>query len=185
MSSRINRLAGVYRAHISVPWQDGLAAVQKIIFAVYDKHDELRLRANIGEIELATKSAGHHWQLIDVTHAFPDWMMSQEYRDSYFECPEDMTSYMTGEIAEFSEHLIGSLRRQLSDVADANTVTALVGVGTLFGLTRVSKVVDSIADAVQGRLVVFFPGEYANNNYRLLDARDGWNYMAVPLLATE
>ena len=33
----------------------------------------------------------------------------------------------------------------------------------------------------RGRLVVFFPGQYEQNNYRLLDARDGWNYMAVPI----
>ena len=34
---------------------------------------------------------------------------------------------------------------------------------------------------VRGRLVVFFPGTLEQNNYRLLDARDGWNYMAVPI----
>ena len=36
---------------------------------------------------------------------------------------------------------------------------------------------------IKGRLVVFFPGQYEHNNYRLLDARDGWNYMAVPITA--
>ena len=35
--------------------------------------------------------------------------------------------------------------------------------------------------AIQGRLAVFFPGAYAQNHYRLLDARDGWNYLAVPI----
>ncbi|MEZ5621888.1 MAG: hypothetical protein R3E78_11740 [Burkholderiaceae bacterium] len=37
-----------------MPWQAGLAAIQRVIFAVYDKADELRLRASIGEFELAT-----------------------------------------------------------------------------------------------------------------------------------
>lgn len=62
-----------------------------------------------------------------------------------------------------------------------------MGVGSLFGLARVSSVVEGIKDAVGGRLVVFFPGEYhpENHAYRLLDARDGWNYLAVPLLAKE
>jgi hypothetical protein len=32
---------------------------------------------------------------------------------------------------------------------------------------------------------VFFPGVYENNNYRLLDARDGWNYLAVPITMQE
>ena len=30
-------------------------------------------------------------------------------------------------------------------------------------------------------LSIFFPGQYEQNNYRLLDARDGWNYLAVPI----
>jgi len=29
---------------------------------------------------------------------------------------------------------------------------------------------------IRGRLLLFFPGEFENNNYRLLDAQDGWNY---------
>ena len=39
--------------------------------------------------------------------------------------------------------------------------------------------------SIRGRLVVFFPGEYENGNYRFLDARDGWSYRAVPILASE
>jgi len=38
---------------------------------------------------------------------------------------------------------------------------------------------------IQGRLLIFFPGVYEQNNYRLLDARDGWNYLAVPITAHE
>jgi hypothetical protein len=38
-----------------------------------------------------------------------------------------------------------------------------------------------VEQAIRGRLVLFFPGEYENRNYRLLDARDGWNYLAVPI----
>ena len=68
-----------------------------------------------------------------------------------------------------------------------DTVVALLGVGTLFGLARVSSVVEGIKEAVDGRLLVFFPGEHhpENHTYRLLDARDGWNYLAVPLLAQD
>ena len=62
---------------------------------------------------------------------------------------------------------------------------ALLGVGALFGVARVSSLVEGVKDAVDGRLLVFFPGEYhpETHSYRLLDARDGWNYLAVPLLA--
>jgi hypothetical protein len=62
-----------------------------------------------------------------------------------------------------------------------------MGVGTLFGLARVSSVVEGIKDSIQGRLLVFFPGEHLpeNHTYRLLDARDGWNYLAVHLMAQD
>jgi hypothetical protein len=64
-----------------------------------------------------------------------------------------------------------------------NTVVALKGVGSLFGLLKVKEVVDKFAPMVNGRLLVFFPGSYENNNYRLLDGYDGWNYHAVPITA--
>ena len=33
--------------------------------------------------------------------------------------------------------------------------------------------------------VVLFPGEYRHNVYRFMDARDGFNYMAVPITSSE
>jgi hypothetical protein len=36
-------------------------------------------------------------------------------------------------------------------------------------------------DSVLGRMLVFFRGEYTGNVYRFMDARDGFNYMAVPI----
>lgn len=187
MSSKVAKLADTYRRHLSVPWQAGLAAIQRVIFAVYDKADELRLRANVGEFELATQQAGKQWLLLDVTNAFPLWMAAQEYRDAYFESPEDLAGYQTGELTEFVADLTAKLRARIAAEAGPDTVVALLGVGALFGLARVSSVVEGIKESVQGRLLVFFPGEHhpENHTYRLLDARDGWNYLAVPLLAKE
>ena len=45
MSSKVARLVSAYRQHLAMPWQPGLAAIQRVIFVVYDKTDELRLRA--------------------------------------------------------------------------------------------------------------------------------------------
>jgi hypothetical protein len=187
MSSRVSKLASTYRQHLSVPWQAGLAAIQRVIFAVYDKADELRLRANVGEFELATQQAGKQWLLLDVTNAFPEWMAELEYREAYFESPENLAGYQTGELTEFAADLKAKLAARISAEAGPDTVVALLGVGTLFGVARVSALVESIKENVQGRLLVFFPGEYQpeNHTYRLLDARDGWNYLAVALLAHE
>ena len=185
MSSKVSKLVSTYREHLTVPWQSGLAAIQRVIFAVYDKTDELRLRANIDEFSLVTQQAGKEWLLLDVTNAFAQWMSSQEYRDAYFESPEDLAGYQTGELTEFIADLTARLTTRISAEAGPNTVVALMGVGALFGLARVSSVVEGIKESVEGRLLVFFPGEYhpENHAYRLLDARDGWNYLAVPLMA--
>ncbi len=187
MSSKVSKLVAVYRQHLSVPWQPGLAAIQRVIFAVYDKADELRLRANTDEFALATQQAGKRWLLLDLTNAFPDWMAAQEYRDAYFESPEDLAGYQTGELTEFISDLNAKLKARISAETGPDTVVALLGVGTLFGLGRVSSVVEGIKEAIEGRLLVFFPGEHhpENHSYRLLDARDGWNYLAVPLLARD
>ena len=76
MSSKVAKLASAYRQHLSVPWQPGLAAIQRVIFAVYDKADELRLRANVGEFELLTHSklarTGFCW--ISPTHFRSGWL---------------------------------------------------------------------------------------------------------------
>lgn len=187
MSSKVAKLVSTYRQHLTVPWQEGLAAIQRVIFAVYDKADELRLRANVGEFELVTQQAGKQWLLLDVTNAFPDWMAAQEYRDAYFESPEDLAGYQAGELTEFVFDLNSKLKSRISAEAGQETVVALLGVGALFGLARVSSLVEGIKEVIQGRLLVFFPGEYhpENHTYRLLDARDGWNYLAVPLLAQD
>ena len=42
---------------------------------------------------------------------------------------------------------------------------------------------EQVQNDIPGRLLVFFPGTYEDNIYRLLDARDGWNYHAVPITA--
>jgi len=63
-------------------------------------------------------------------------------------------------------------------------VVAVSGVASLFGFMRVSRLMELVEDSICGRLLVLFPGAYEDNNYRLLDARDGWNYHAVPITAT-
>ncbi len=179
--SRVDRLLKDYEHHISLPWQKGIAGAQKVIFVVYDKTDELKLRFKIEEFAMATKAAGHAWILYDLTDSFPVWMSELDYRENYFECPDDIDGMML----QFMEKIITDITRTLNDSSqDEESVVTLMGVACLFGFARVSEVVQKVAPHVRGRLVVFFPGEHEANNYRLLDARDGWNYLAVPIKAT-
>ena len=97
-------------------------------------------------------------------------MASTSYRDSYFESPEDLQLKLE---EEFLEHVRRSrtgrcLRRRMRT---DGSVAAVYGVASLFGFVRVSELMKAIESDVRGRIAVFFPGEYEDSNYRLLDAR--------------
>jgi hypothetical protein len=176
MSSRVARLVQNFERHASIPWPTNVAGPQRIWFAVYDKNDERRVRARIGEFGLACGRAGHGWCLVDLTDAFPEWLAGHKYRDRYFAKPEALE--VTLDV--FLAHAATRVREALK-IADEDTVVALVGVGALFPFAKTSALVKQVQEDVRGRLLVFFPGTHENNVYRLLDARDGWNYMAVPI----
>ncbi|WP_371351264.1 hypothetical protein, partial [Salmonella sp. M265] len=82
---------------------------------------------------------------------------------------------------DFIQDLLDRLEQQLGDQANENTLVALIGSGALFGFGSVAGFVKALSAHVPGRLLVLFPGEYIDNTYRLLDARDGWGYHATPL----
>lgn len=177
--ARIEDLAERYGRHISTPWQRTISGAQRVVMVVYDKELERTLRARKLLFESATRATGHDWCEVDVTDAFARWMASDEYREDYFASPEDMQLKLNAEFtADVAAHIRDVLVRAEVTV---NTVIALFGVGSLFGFTSVSQLLKLIERDIQGRLVVFFPGQFEGNNYRLLDARDGWNYLAVPI----
>lgn len=176
--NRIEALRGHFARYVSLPWDRSLPGPQRVWFAVYDPPDERRLRLLLPSFEIASREAGHAWRLCDLTGAFARWMAEQDYREAYFESPEDLRCPHPG----FEESVADLVRREL-EAADDGTVVAVTGVASLFGFMRVSKLMEMVEDLIRGRLLVFFPGEHEDNNYRLLDARDGWNYHAVPITA--
>ena len=177
--ARIEDLAESYRRHIATPWQRTVAGAQRVAMVIYDKELERTVRARKLEFETATRQAGHDWQEIDLSTAFAEWMAADDYRDEYFSSPDDLQLKLD---AEFPEFVAERLRATLSkpEVTDT-TVVAIFGVGSLFGFARISQILKMIEADIRGRLLVFFPGQFERNNYRLLDARDGWNYLAVPI----
>ena len=177
----IEALVRAYERFVSLPWEQNLAGQQKVWFVLYTPTEERRLRARIGEFELATKRAKHDWAHVDLTDAFARWIASEEYRESYFESPDDLELFLP----EFGKKIAELIRTSLAASAGKETVVAVSGIASLFGLARVSELVQAVAPEIRGRLLVFFPGERDGNNYRLLDAREGWNYLAVPITASK
>lgn len=171
---KIEELAGMYERHISAPWQRTLAGAQRVMLVVYEKELERSLRARIGEFEQATLRSGHGWKAVDCSRWFAGWMAGDEYREAYFKEPSLLTMKLQGEFRPEAARRLAAK----CEVADESAVVAVIGVASLYGFLRVSELIRSVEQSIRGRLVVFFPGTKNENNYRLLDARDGWNYLA-------
>jgi hypothetical protein len=181
--SDLDALVKAYRRFVALPWQTNLSYSERVWMVVYPPGDERRLRARITAFDIATVEAGHNWKLHDLTDAFARWLGAHEYRESYFEEPELLTR---AALDDFGAFVQAEVRATVSapDV-DAGTAVALLGVGALFPFYKVSRLLDAVNGSARGRLVVFFPGERDGSNYRLLEARDGWNYLATPITASE
>jgi len=176
--SYISRLVENYRSFVQLPWQPSLASSQRIWFLVYHPSEERRIRTHIKDFEASTLEAKHKWQPIDITNEPSKWLSKHEYAGEYFNHPDAIA----GVEDELRGHIASTIQTALEDSSvDENTVLAVIGTGSLFGFGSVSSVVSSIESSIKGRLLVFFPGEYDNNQYRFMDAREGFNYMAIPI----
>jgi Domain of unknown function (DUF1788) len=184
---QIERLIQNYDTRVSLPWEKNLAGPQRVWFAVYNKAEERRLRRRFEEFEISTGRAKHGWIRVDLTDSFARWLAAcdPDHRAGYFAVPEHL-EFESPPLDDFKEALV----KQVADVltspcADESAVVAVSGVASLFGFMKTSELVSKIEPLVRGRLLVFFPGEHENNTYRFLDARDGWNYLAVPITSDE
>ena len=149
---RIEKLAEQYGRYVSLPWQKGLAGAQRAIFVVYNKTDERRLANRKELFALATVEAGHTWKECDLINAFSRWMSGLDYRDSYFESPEDLGLKLD---EDFLEYVVAILHEALTAPdADSQTVVGIFGIASLFGFVRVSEIMSRVENTILGRLVV-------------------------------
>lgn len=174
--SRVSDLIDAYSAELSLPWRQGLSGGERVWMLVYPPGMERGIRAALPKLELATGQSGHGWTIIDITDELGTWLASHRYAEAFFEEPSDLTSAI---IDKFEADLVSRIREQLSAAPEVNVV-ALVGIGSIFPFLRASSVIKAIDDAVSGRLLVLFPGLHdpETHSFRLLDARDGFNYRA-------
>lgn len=178
--SVVECLVSRYRTTLQNAWNPSASAAERFWFLVYPPAQERRLRAYQSEFETTTRQADCAWVPLDITDDFGLWLGRHEYRDTYFESPE----WLAPALEEFGEALLDKLRPAVQEESDGmRRVVALTGLGALFGLRRASWLIEELAPAVgpQTRVLAFFPGSHEHHNYRLLDARDGWDYLAVPI----
>jgi hypothetical protein len=183
--SKIDSLIESYRRHISMPYRKEKDLTQRTWIAVYPPEDELRLRSKIDEFEIATKDSGHRWQTIDFNHAIADWLDSVPEQKKK-ECLADDANTTDLANPQFKKYLSNRILSCIQacpvEVVD-KTVFAILGAMGIYDFAYISEVFEFLPKNLPGNLLLFFPGEKEENIYKFLNARKGWNYMAVPILA--
>lgn len=174
--SRVSDLVDAYKAELSLTWKENVAGGERVWMLVYPPDLERQMRHALPSMQLATTQAGHGWTIVDVTDDFGHWISAHRHAEAFFEEPSDLTQSI---LDQFENTLVSRIREALR-VASADTVVALVGIGSVFPFLRASSVIKTVDSAVTGRLLVLFPGLHdpETHSFRLLDARDGFNYRA-------
>jgi hypothetical protein len=172
----VEDLLAAFRTRLAVPWRNDEAPAGRVWMLWYDKALERRLRGRLAEFRLAAEQSGKGWHEFDLAPKFGTWVASQKW----FERAAKRPSTLGTVLPDFEKQLIHQLGDRLSQCGP-NDILALTGAASLFGLMRASTLIGKVADNVPGRLLVTFPGTHQGGIYRLLDARDGWSYLAVPI----
>lgn len=174
--SRVSDLVDAYKAELSLIWKEHVSGGERVWMLVYPPDLERQMRHSLPSLELATTRSGRGWHVVDVTDNFGLWLSSHRYAEALYEEPSDLTQSI---LDQFETTLVAHIRETLKG-APSNAVVALVGIGSIYPFLRASSVIKSIDSAVTGRLLVLFPGLHdpETHSFRLLDARDGFNYRA-------
>jgi hypothetical protein len=181
MASKIDQLLAAYETVVNEPWSGSLSGQERVWFLVYDPAEQRKVDLRIVDFETATQKAEKRWITISLKNCFPTWMANHDYKEEYFNDPETLVDQLEAEFKQYAiDFLINEMNTQSTD---ENTLIAIRDISSLFGFNRMSDVLNGCANYFKGRMLIFFPGEYDKNHYRLLDARDGWSYLARPITA--
>ncbi len=169
-------ILSAYIRQIQLPWAEDTPSAARVWIVWYEKALQRRFTGRLGEFEHATLKAGYGWRHVNLSSWFGKWIARHEFFDALVNQPKELR----GLLPDIEEALVATIKVELN-ACTSKDVLAVDGCGALFGVGRVSNLISRIADAIPGRLLIGFPGKHAGGVYRLLDARDGWNYHAIPI----
>ncbi len=181
MANSVDDLLSAYEKVLNMNWEATLSGQERIWFLVYEPELQRKVDFRLVDFENTTKKAGKKWATVSLKDAFPTWMSMHDYREEYFNEPEILVDQLEFEFKNWVIKM--SIEKIEQQNADEQTVLAITDVASIFGFARLSDILNHVASQVKGRLLVFFPGEFEKNQFRLLDARDGWSYLARPITA--
>jgi len=160
-----------------------LSGQEKVWFLVYDPADQRKIDLRLGDFERHTKKSSKNWVEINLKNCFPEWMAKHNYKERYFEKPKLIADQIE---LNFKNYVISFIQQKLNDGSiHDNTIISVTHVSSIFGFLMLHDILKKVTESteIKGRLLIFFPGEFENNQYRLMDARDGWSYLARPITA--
>jgi hypothetical protein len=169
-------LVQAFKRQVQLPWRPDAPPSGRVWILWYDRSLELRVAGQWHTFGQEAARAGHGWSTLDAGPLFGAWLQGHDLREEVLAQPDELPSLLP----EFEDYVAA----RLTSVLDEATPNDLVGVrrcGALFGLASLSKVVSRVEASIRGRLMLSFAGRYEGTGYRLLDARPGWNYHAVPI----
>jgi hypothetical protein len=172
----VDDLLGHFRRQASLPWSRHVAPDYRVWIMCYDKSLERRVQGRLPEFEAIARLHGHGWSALNLAPLVAPWFASHEIFDGLAEQPDELP----GMLPDFATHVAHTVREQLQALSDID-ILALSGTGALFGLMSISALAAMVVPAIKGRLLLLFPGRHESGTYRLLDARDGWDYRATPI----
>ena len=171
-----DELLSAFRRQVRIPWRPDAPPSARIWILWHAPSMHLKIEGRLGEFEDATRQAGRGWTSLDLAPFFGQWIARHEFFDPLLAMPEEIRGMLPQLETAVCEAVLNGVSQ-----TGSNDIFVIQGCGSLFGLAKLSSILDRVSHAIPGRLLVLFPGRHASGIYRLLDARDGWNYHAVPI----
>lgn len=176
--STVDDVLGQFRRQVSLPWSQDTAREYRVWIMHYDRTLERRIQGRLHEFEALARQYGHGWAALSLAALIAPWFAAHELFEDLAGQPDELP----GLLPDFEAHVIATVRARLTALGEED-ILALSGAGALFGLMRASTLTEKVAPDIRGRLLLLFPGRHESGVYRLLDARDGWSYRAIPIPA--
>ena len=174
----VDDLLGQFGRQASLPWSPNTARDYRVWIMHYERSLERRIQGRLHEFEAIGRQCVHGWSSLSLAAMVAPWFAAHEL----FEALADQPDELPGMLPDFAAHVVDTVCTRLRALGERD-ILALSGAGALFGLMRVSTLTEKVAPDIKGRLLLLFPGRHESGVYRLLDARDGWTYRALPIPA--
>lgn len=172
----VDDLLGQFRKQASLPWSPDTGRDYRVWILHYERTLERRIQGRLHEFEAIARQNGHGWASLNLASLVAPWFAQHELFEGLAQQPDELP----GLLPDFEAHVVATVRAHLKALGERD-ILALAGAGALFGLMRVSALTEKVAPDINGRLLLLFPGQHSSGVYRLLDARDGWTYRAIPI----